>query len=336
MHDPFVEELTQAGLLQFTRTAEDLNHLLSAERAARGSFYATRVGFVAVNTKGLRLARTHNGFPIGVEETSERWSRAQKDFYHLHAESAGVFHALRFGYSCQGATAYITHPSCPGCTQVLIAAGFSKIVFARQSLVERKDWHEDIVVALRLAKTHGLGVFLYEDEEQSLPHSDITRTEVTLKKIYDALVPQARFSSLAGNTISKPAKPESPEWVEQPVVRSLLAAARDGVHMQGLGIVMDYPPECRAATALIQAGISNIIIRDQSPDRHDPRWAVPLELARAEEMIRQDAKIEVYYGKEDTCNFPLQAKVPAWLDATRKGFIMRADKKISLIRPLPA
>ena len=288
-----LNDLRIKQVVTLTNRSIDLKHLLSAERAARGSFYATRVGFVAINPKGQRIARSHNGFPISIIETRERWSKGQKDFYHLHAECAGVFHSLRDGYACKGATGYVTHPPCPGCMRVLIATGFKRVVFTEQSLLERQDWREDMLRSFNLAREHNLELSIYRDKERSMKHADITRTELQLKKVYDELVPQARWSSGDVSEISRATKPESGDWVEQPVVKALLNCARNGTALGGRGVVMDYAPECRAATAMIQAGIAHIIIRNKDIAGCDPRWAVPLEIGRANEMLQHDAKIKI-------------------------------------------
>lgn len=285
-----LNDLRIKQVVTITNRSVDLKHLLSAERAARGSFYATRVGFVAINPKGHRLARSHNGFPIGITETRERWSKGQKDFYHLHAECSGVFHALRDGYACNKATAYVTHPPCPGCMRVLITTGFKRVVFSEQALLERQDWRDDMLRSFHLAHEHDLELSIYRDKERSLKNADITRTELQLKKVYDELVPQARWSSGDVSEISRATKPESGDWVEQPVVKALLECAKNGVALGGKGIVMDAAPECRAATAMIQAGISEIIICNRMTDA---RWAVPLEVERARDMLLNDAKINI-------------------------------------------
>jgi deoxycytidylate deaminase len=281
-----------APLITYTTRRIDLKHLLSAERASRGSFYATRVGFVAINAKGHRFARAHNGFPIGVTETRDRWSKGQKDFYHLHAECAGVFHAVRYGYACEGATAYVTHPPCPGCMRVLISSGFARVVFSEQALLERLDWREDMQRSFALAQEYKMELGIYRDKERSLKNADITRTE----KVYDNLLPQARWSSGDVSEISRATKPECGDWVEQPVVKALLECAKKGIILLGKTVLMDYLPECRAATALIQAGVKDIIVKNKEPDCVDARWAVPLELQRAEELLKQDAKIEMRFG----------------------------------------
>ncbi|MBY0428508.1 MAG: hypothetical protein K2Q32_04735, partial [Alphaproteobacteria bacterium] len=234
-----LSDLRLKQIVTITNRSLDLKHLLSAERAARGSFYATRVGFVAINPKGQRLARSHNGFPIGITETRERWSKGQKDFYHLHAECAGVFHALRDGYACKGATAYVTHPPCPGCMSVLIRSGFKRIVFSEQALLERQDWRDDMLRSFQIAREHDMELSIYRDKERSLKRADITRTEVQLKKVYDELVPQARWSSGDISEISRATKPESGDWVEHPVVSMLLQCAKNGVALGGKGVVMD-------------------------------------------------------------------------------------------------
>ncbi|MBY0428339.1 MAG: hypothetical protein K2Q32_03880, partial [Alphaproteobacteria bacterium] len=52
-------------------------------------------------------------------------------------------------------------------------------------------------------------------------------------------------------------------------------------------------PECRAATAMIQAGIIEIIICRNQKVPVDVRWAVPLELERANDMLVNDVKIKI-------------------------------------------
>lgn len=290
MAQDFLKQLVDEKLVGFTARRIDVKHLLSAERAARGSFYATRVGFVAVNPKGHRIARAHNGFPAGITETRERWSKTQKDFYHLHAECAGVFQALRMGYSCLNATAYITHPPCPGCAHLLVKAGFARVVFSEQALAERLDWREDILESLKLLQKSRLAVFVYRDRERAVKNADITRTELDLKKIYDALVPEARWSSNVSSAISRTTKPESAVWADHPVITILLAAAREGIALAGKGVVMDHAPECRTATALVQAGARHIIVMARGAP--DPRWAVATELEKAA-MILAEAGIRI-------------------------------------------
>lgn len=288
-----LSDLRIKQVVTITNRSIDLKHMLSAERAARGSFYATRVGFVAINPKGQRIARSHNGFPIGITETRERWSKGQKDFYHLHAECSGVFHALRSGYACKGATAYVTHPPCPGCMRVLIASGFKRVVFSEQALLERHDWRDDMLKSFNIAHEHKMELSIYRDKERSLKNVDITRTEVQLKKVYDELVPQARWSSSDVSEISRATKPESGDWVEQPVVKALLQCAKNGVALGGKGVIMDAAPECRAATAMIQAGVIEIIVCHNPMQEIDARWAVPLEIRRAEDMLLNDVKLKI-------------------------------------------
>lgn len=322
MFDDVLSELKAKGLLTTTTRRVDLKHLLSAERAARGSFYATRVGFVAINPKGHRIARAHNGFPKGVEETRERWSKSQKDFYHLHAECAGIFHAVRHGYATKGATAYVTHPPCPGCMRSLIAAEFARVVFSEQALLERRDWREDMLKTFEIAHTHHMPLVLYRDKERSMKHADITRTEVELKKVYDGLVPEARWSSADKSEITPATRPEGGDWVAQPVVAMLLKAAAGGHALEGAGVVMDYLPECRAATAMIQAGIAHVVVLNNKADTQDKRWAAPLELSRAQSLLKEDAKIRITYADAETealQSLLQKSGISTYLDTTARG-----------------
>lgn len=324
-----LDHLKKKGLAAGTNRHVDLKHLLSAERAARGSFYATRVGFVAINPKGQRLARSHNGFPQGVRETLERWSRKEKDFYHLHAECAGIFNAARHGYATEGASAYVTHPPCPGCMRALIGAGFSEVVFDEQSLMDRPDWRDDMERSFELA--HGkMEVMIYRDSERSLQDSDITRTELGLKKVYDTLLPQARGPGDV-SAISAATKPESSEWADHPVIQTLFKCARQGIKLDGLGVIVDARPECRAATALIQSGIRHVVGLERAADSIDARWGQAPELEKAEVILTEDAGVALDYAANSAALQGLLNKASAYLDATREGIKMAGTK---LIRPL--
>ncbi len=325
--ESLLDELKAKGLCRTTNRRIDLKHLLSAERAARGSFYATRVGFVAINPRGLRIARAQNGFPVGVRETRERWSKTQKDYYHLHAECGGIFHAARHGYATKGASAYVTHPPCPGCMRVLITAGFSRVVFSEQSLFERHDWREDMIRTFHLAHEHAMELLIYRDKERSLKDVDITRTELQLKKVYDDLVPEARWSSADKSAISPPAKPESPDWIDHPVITHVLAAARNGVALDGGAAILDFLPECRATTALLQAGIREIWVREYGADTVDPRWGNADEIAVAAAILKNEAMVPVLPLDEAVKREG--PRLPVALDATRSGVKMPG---LSLIR----
>lgn len=310
-----LNDLKAKGLCTTTIRRVDLKHLLSAERAARGSFYATRVGFVAINPAGQRLARAHNGFPGGVKETLQRWSKTEKDFYHLHAECAGIFHALRHGYATAGATAYVTHPPCPGCMRVLIASGFARVVFSEQALIERHDWRADMAATFELANRHRMMVQVYRDKERALKDADITRTELDLKVVYDALVPQARWASRDQSAISPATRPESPDWAEHPAMAALCRAARDGIAMARRGIILDYFPECRQATAIVQAGITAVFVVSPHPDGQDPRWAQPAEIEVARAILEEAGGLKV----QKLGTIKDMKTMPVCLDATREG-----------------
>lgn len=325
--DGIRKDLKEKGL-SATRRREDLKHLLSAERAARGSFYATRVGFVGIDPRGRRLARAHNGFPQGVKETLERWGRKEKDFYHLHAECAGIFNAVRYGYATKGASAYVTHPPCPGCMRALIEAGFSKVIFSEESLYERLDWRDDILHSFDLARQHRMAVRVYKDKERNLPHSDLARTELGLKKVYDLLLPQARGAVNGNGGISASTKPESPQWADHPVIAALFACARNGVALDGCGIITDFRPECRAATALIQSGLRHVIGLRRAGDDVDPRWAVGAEMDEAETILTTDAGVRLDYAEGLNGLSACAHKDVAYLDATREGVKMAGLKLI--------
>src|SRR5262249_48632046 len=161
-----------------------------------------------------------------------------------------------------------------------------------------------------LAKESGISVLIYRDTERSQAMADITRTEVDLKKVYDTLLPQARGPADVSG-ISPATKPESPEWADHPVIDVLFASARKGVALDGLGAIVDFRPECRAATALVQAGIRHVVVRSRLPDAVDARWAQSLELDKAEVILKEDAGVALDF---DGVNLPaLCTRAPAYL-----------------------
>lgn len=87
---------------------------------------STQVGCVLVDQNRHVIATGYNGFPRGVDDSEERLNdRPTKYNLVLHAEANALLQAVA---SITGATAYVTHRPCSGCSGMLIQAGVKRIV----------------------------------------------------------------------------------------------------------------------------------------------------------------------------------------------------------------
>lgn len=86
----------------------------------------TKVGAVAVSDARAVLTTGYNGIPRGVDDRAERFERPRAYLYMAHAEENLVAHAART--VLEGATVYVTHMCCAGCSRMLINSGVRRVV----------------------------------------------------------------------------------------------------------------------------------------------------------------------------------------------------------------
>ncbi len=104
---------------------------------------STQVGCVIVGPDREIRSTGFNGFPRGIEDTSERLeNRALKYPLICHAEENAIMHAARIGVSLKACRAYVTWPPCTRCARSLLQAGVAEVVYpAGLSIPER--WRDD-------------------------------------------------------------------------------------------------------------------------------------------------------------------------------------------------
>jgi len=107
-------------------TWDDYFTAIAEAVARRSKDPRTQVGCVVVGEGRRVLATGYNGFPPGIEETSERWERQAKKRFVVHAEMNAVLHAKE---DLNGATAYVTLLPCLECARALISKGIKVVVF---------------------------------------------------------------------------------------------------------------------------------------------------------------------------------------------------------------
>jgi len=103
---------------------------------------SSKIGAIAIGSKGQVLAQGYNGFPRGVKDTKERLSiREKKLKYTIHAEMNCIFNATFNGVSLDNSTMFVYGlPPCSDCAKGITQVGVHT-VFMNTILVPDR-WKE--------------------------------------------------------------------------------------------------------------------------------------------------------------------------------------------------
>ena len=119
---------------------------------------STKVGCVIVGEDREIRSTGFNGFPRGIDDTSERLEdRNQKYPMICHAEENAIMHAARIGVSLKGTTAYVTWPPCSRCSRSLIQAGVSEVIYPSNIQIPDR-WQSDFKIASEMMNEAGIVV----------------------------------------------------------------------------------------------------------------------------------------------------------------------------------
>ena len=117
---------------------------------------STKVGCVIVGEDREIRSTGFNGFPRGIDDTSERLEdRNQKYPMICHAEENAIMHAARIGVSLKGTMAYVTWPPCSRCSRSLIQAGVSEVVYPSNVQIPDR-WQSDFDIASEMMSEAGI------------------------------------------------------------------------------------------------------------------------------------------------------------------------------------
>ena len=117
---------------------------------------STKVGCIIVGEDREIRSTGFNGFPRGIDDTSERLEdRNQKYPMICHAEENAIMHAARIGVSLKGTMAYVTWPPCSRCTRSLIQAGVSEVVYPSNVQIPDR-WQSDFDIASEMMSEAGI------------------------------------------------------------------------------------------------------------------------------------------------------------------------------------
>lgn len=104
---------------------------------------SSKIGAVIVNDERRILATGYNGFPRGIEDSSERLNNREEKYPRIiHAELNALMNALYSGVSVKDATLYVYGlPVCSDCTKSVIQAGIKRVVVTATHLAPEK-WRD--------------------------------------------------------------------------------------------------------------------------------------------------------------------------------------------------
>lgn len=121
----------------------------------------TRVGAVAVSSRGQVLATGYNGLPRGLEDSGERLNnRAQKYVLTVHAEMNCIYNATYNGVSLDGASMYVWGlPPCSECAKGIIQVGIKTVYWSCDREVPPK-WIESLQLTKEFFNEVGIGLHL--------------------------------------------------------------------------------------------------------------------------------------------------------------------------------
>ena len=109
----------------------DLRYLKMAQIWAENSYCKRRqVGALVVKDQMI-ISDGYNGTPSGFENVCEDDNNVTLP-YVLHAEANAITKLARSSNNSEGSTLYITDSPCIECAKLIIQAGITRVVYARE------------------------------------------------------------------------------------------------------------------------------------------------------------------------------------------------------------
>jgi len=91
---------------------------------------SSKIGAVAIGSKGQVLAQGYNGFPRGIYDGEVRYNNREIKYqYIVHAEQNVIYNATYNGVSLDGATLYVWGlPVCSECAKGVVQVGIKRVI----------------------------------------------------------------------------------------------------------------------------------------------------------------------------------------------------------------
>lgn len=118
---------------------------------------STKVGCVIVDDMRRVIGSGFNGFPRGVEDSTDRLSeKSTKNILTVHAEANAI---LLAGSACRGQRLYCTRMSCSGCAKLIVQCGLAEVYCP--PLPASSTWAEDAVWTELIFREADVRLFTY-------------------------------------------------------------------------------------------------------------------------------------------------------------------------------
>lgn len=100
---------------------------------------SSKIGAVAIGSKGQVLAQGYNGLPRGIFDGESRLRDKEVKYqYVVHAEMNLIYNATYNGVSLDGSTLYVWGlPICNECAKGVIQVGISRVVMPEHDFPEK-------------------------------------------------------------------------------------------------------------------------------------------------------------------------------------------------------
>ena len=121
----------------------------------------TKVGAIAVGSKGQILSQGYNGFPRGILDCEGRLKdRETKYKYVVHAEMNVIYNATYSGVSLDGAKLYVYGlPVCSECAKGIIQVGIEEVYVANECIDLRPHWFQSFQQTMDMFQEAGIKVY---------------------------------------------------------------------------------------------------------------------------------------------------------------------------------
>ena len=121
----------------------------------------TKIGAVAVGSKGQILSQGYNGFPRGIRGNPDRLNdRETKYKFVVHAEMSVLYKATQSGVSLDGAKLFVQGLTVGNeCCKGIIQVGIKEVYVAQECIDLRPHWFESWMQSLDMFNEVGIKVF---------------------------------------------------------------------------------------------------------------------------------------------------------------------------------
>lgn len=121
---------------------------------------STKIGAVITGEHNQIISQGFNGFPRGVEDTTERYNEKETKYqFVVHAEANAIYNALKNGANkLEGSTIYVHGlPCCNECAKAIIQVGIKRVVY-KNTKEPSKKWSDSKDISTIMFKESGVTV----------------------------------------------------------------------------------------------------------------------------------------------------------------------------------